>query len=163
MLGSGAAKADGERIIFNMDLGETLELDNMLAQAKVSLHSSFSYTTLVATALAAATAVPPHRRDGAHAREDFFEERRLNGARAVALARSLVDQGRRILPRPTCGEWVGVRGVSPAAQPTAGARSASRTEAARCAVSDLSPNAGRGDCLRGRFRRRLVGCDDHVR
>ena len=42
-------------MIFNTDLGETLELDNMLAQASVSLHSAIGRT----------------ESRGAHAREDF--------------------------------------------------------------------------------------------
>jgi succinate dehydrogenase / fumarate reductase flavoprotein subunit len=42
-------------MIFNMDLAETLELDNMLAQASVSLHSAIGRT----------------ESRGAHAREDF--------------------------------------------------------------------------------------------
>jgi succinate dehydrogenase / fumarate reductase flavoprotein subunit len=41
--------------IFNTDLGEMLELDNMLAQASVSLHSAIGRT----------------ESRGAHAREDF--------------------------------------------------------------------------------------------
>ena len=42
-------------MIFNTDLAETLELDNMLAQASVSLHSAIGRT----------------ESRGAHAREDF--------------------------------------------------------------------------------------------
>ena len=42
-------------MIFNTDLGEMLELDNMLAQASVSLHSAIGRT----------------ESRGAHAREDF--------------------------------------------------------------------------------------------
>jgi len=42
-------------MIFNTDLAETLELDNMLAQANVSLHSAIGRT----------------ESRGAHAREDF--------------------------------------------------------------------------------------------
>jgi succinate dehydrogenase / fumarate reductase flavoprotein subunit len=42
-------------MIFNTDLGKTLELDNMLAQASVSLHSAIGRT----------------ESRGAHAREDF--------------------------------------------------------------------------------------------
>lgn len=42
-------------MIFNTDLVETLELDNMLAQASVSLHSALGRT----------------ESRGAHAREDF--------------------------------------------------------------------------------------------
>jgi succinate dehydrogenase / fumarate reductase flavoprotein subunit len=42
-------------MIFNADLGEMLELDNMLAQASVSLHSAIRRT----------------ESRGAHAREDF--------------------------------------------------------------------------------------------
>ena len=42
-------------MIFNMDLGEMLKLDNMLAQASVSLHSAIART----------------ESRGAHAREDF--------------------------------------------------------------------------------------------
>jgi succinate dehydrogenase / fumarate reductase, flavoprotein subunit len=42
-------------MIFNADLGEMLELDNMLAQASVSLHSAIGRT----------------ESRGAHAREDF--------------------------------------------------------------------------------------------
>jgi succinate dehydrogenase / fumarate reductase flavoprotein subunit len=42
-------------LVFNTDLAETLELDNMLAQASVSLHSAIGRT----------------ESRGAHAREDF--------------------------------------------------------------------------------------------
>jgi succinate dehydrogenase / fumarate reductase flavoprotein subunit len=42
-------------IMFNSDLAEALELDNMLAQARVSLHSAIGRT----------------ESRGAHAREDF--------------------------------------------------------------------------------------------
>jgi succinate dehydrogenase / fumarate reductase flavoprotein subunit len=48
--------AVGDRsMVFNSDLAEALELDNMLAQARVSLHSAIGRT----------------ESRGAHAREDF--------------------------------------------------------------------------------------------
>jgi succinate dehydrogenase / fumarate reductase, flavoprotein subunit len=49
-------------MIFNMDLAETLELDNMLAQASVSLHSAIGRT----------------ESRGAHAREDFSKRDDVN-------------------------------------------------------------------------------------
>jgi succinate dehydrogenase / fumarate reductase flavoprotein subunit len=54
MMRAGVSVAD-RSMIFNTDLGETLELDNMLAQASVSLHSAIGRT----------------ESRGAHAREDF--------------------------------------------------------------------------------------------
>jgi succinate dehydrogenase / fumarate reductase flavoprotein subunit len=49
-------------MIFNTDLAETLELDNMLAQASVSLHSAIGRT----------------ESRGAHAREDFSKRDDVN-------------------------------------------------------------------------------------
>jgi succinate dehydrogenase / fumarate reductase, flavoprotein subunit len=52
-------------MVFNTDLAETLELDNMLAQASISLHSAIGRT----------------ESRGAHAREDFPVRDDLNWLR----------------------------------------------------------------------------------
>ena len=55
-------------------------------------------------------------------------------------------RSRAILPRPACGERVGVMGLFPTAQqPQIGKELAPHPELALRAVSDLSPQAGRGD------------------
>jgi len=56
-------------MIFNADLGEALELDNMFAQVCVSIHSAIGRT----------------ESRGAHAREELSEERRCKLTQAYPL------------------------------------------------------------------------------
>jgi hypothetical protein len=70
---------------------------------------------------------------------------------ANARRRALVDQSRAIIPRPAWGERVGVRGVLATAAPQVGQKAAPHPLAAPRAAPDLSPRAGRGDCVINSF------------